>query len=266
MKIDTYKIAKMDCPSEEQMIRMKLSGITTIKNLEFDLANRKLTVLHSGESEEIYTRLESLDLDTVQIESAASDKEILESHGDDEHHQKKLLITVLAINFFFFIFETVAGFLSNSMGLVADGLDMLADAIVYGMALAAVGSHLSRKQRVASISGYLQLILALLGFFEVVRRFIYPEETPEYLRMIVVSSLALLGNGASLIILNRSKNDEAHIRASKIFTSNDVLANIGVIIAGVLVHLTDTQFPDLVIGAVVFYLVLRGAIRILKLR
>ena len=266
MKIETYKIAKMDCPSEEQMIRMKLSEVSTIKNLEFDLSNRKLTVTHSGESAEIYTKLDSLDLDTVFIESATSDSEILEPQRDDERHQKNLLIAVLAINFFFFVFETVAGFLSNSMGLVADGLDMLADAIVYGMALAAVGAHLSRKQRVASISGYLQLILALLGFFEVVRRFIYPEDTPEYLRMIIVSSFALLGNGASLIILNRSKNDEAHIRASKIFTSNDVLANIGVIIAGILVHMTNTRFPDLVIGAVVFYLVLRGAIRILKLR
>lgn len=265
MKIDTYLIGKMDCPSEEQMIRMKLSGISTIKKLQFDLSNRILTVFHSGESEEIYAKLESLDLNTVLKESETSEGEMPAPEKEDEVLQKKLLIAVLAINFFFFVFETVAGFLSNSMGLVADGLDMLADAIVYGMALAAVGAHLSRKRRVASISGYLQLILALFGFFEVVRRFIYPEHTPEYLRMIVVSLLALVGNGASLIILNRSKNNEAHIQASRIFTANDVLANIGVIVAGILVHITETRFPDLIVGAVVFYLVLRGAIRILKL-
>jgi Co/Zn/Cd efflux system component len=83
--------------------------------------------------------------------------------------------------------------------------------------------------------------------------------------MILISLFALAGNGASLIILNKSKDNEAHIQASKIFTSNDVIANIGVILAGIVVYLTDSRYPDLIIGAIVFWLVLRGAIRILKL-
>jgi len=157
------------------------------------------------------------------------------------------------------------GIISRSMGLIADSLDMLADAVVYGLALWAVGSRLSRKKKVATLSGYFQLFLALLGFFEVVRRFVNPSEAPEYLQMISISLFALIGNGASLIILNKSKDNEAHIQASKIFTSNDVIANIGVIVAGFIVYLTNSLYPDLIIGALVFWLVLRGAIRILKL-
>lgn len=73
-----------------------------------------------------------------------------------------------------------------------------------------------------------------------VRRFISPSKRPEYIEMILVSLFALAGNGASLIILNKSKDNEAHIQASKIFTSNDVIANIGVILAGIVVYLTDS--------------------------
>jgi len=56
--------------------------------------------------------------------------------------------------------------------LVADSLDMLADSIVYGLVLLAVGSTVSRKVGVAQISGYFQIVLAVLGLIEVVRRYI----------------------------------------------------------------------------------------------
>jgi Co/Zn/Cd efflux system component len=55
------------------------------------------------------------------------------------------------------------------------------------------------------------------------------------------------------------------MRASWIFTSNDILVNLGVIAAGILVLLTNSNKPDLIIGTLVFALVMRGAFRILKL-
>jgi hypothetical protein len=73
-----------------------------------------------------------------------------------------LLWTVLAVNASFFALEALAGFLAGSMGLLADSLDMLADALVYGLTLLAIGSTMRRKKRVAAVSGYLQLGLALL--------------------------------------------------------------------------------------------------------
>lgn len=182
-----------------------------------------------------------------------------------EAGQRRLLWTVLAINFAFFVVEVVAGLLSGSMGLVADSLDMLADAFVYGLALLAVGASLARKRAVAQGSGYLQLLLAMVGFAEVVRRFVAAEALPDFRTMIVVSALALAANGFSLYLLHRARSDEVHMRASMIFTSNDVIINLGVIVAGVLVGLLGTGLPDLVVGTVVFALVTRGAIRILSL-
>ena len=151
------------------------------------------------------------------------------------------------------------------MGLVADSLDMLADSVVYGLSLWAVGAALSRKKLVARMSGWFQIILALLGLAEVVRRFLYSDVIPNYQIMIIVASLALVANVVSIYILQKTKSKDAHIQASKIFTSNDIIINIGIIGAAILVMATNSMIPDLVIGAIVFLIVVRGAVRILKL-
>ena len=151
------------------------------------------------------------------------------------------------------------------MGLVADSLDMLADSFVYLLALFAVGKAIERKKNVAKISGYFQLILAILGLTEVLRRFFVKTEVPEFQMMMLISFLALIGNEARLDLLQKSKSKEAHIQASVIFTNNDVMINLGVIIAGVLVYFTHSTMPDLVIGTLIFILVTRGAFSILKL-
>jgi Co/Zn/Cd efflux system component len=142
---------------------------------------------------------------------------------------------------------------------------MLADALVYGLSLWAVGSTVTRKKKVAKLSGYFQLALALLGLSEVIRRFISFEEVPDFQTMIIVSVLALIANSVCLYLLQKSKSNEAHMKATMIFTSNDIIINTGVIAAGVLVLLTQSKYPDLIIGAIVFLIVVRGAFRILKL-
>lgn len=258
-----FHIAKMDCPSEENMIRMKLEGLSEIKKLVFDIEKRNLTVFHTKENKEIFSHLDSLNFGAKQSESeVVDDKEVVVENSDV---QKKLLWSVLIINFSFFIIEISTGLISKSMGLVADSLDMLADSFVYGLSLWAVGSTVIRKKKVARLSGYLQLVLALLGIIEVVRRFIGFEAVPDYRIMIGVSVLALMGNALCLYLLQKSKSNEAHMKASMIFTSNDVIINAGVILAGVLVLLTQSKYPDLIIGSIVFLIVVRGAIRILNL-
>ncbi len=257
-----FRVAKMDCPAEEQLIRAKLDGMEGIRNLAFDIPDRRLEVYHAGSHEIVYRALESLRLDTRLISS-----ETIEPGGieDDRRRQRRVLWQVLGINLLFFALEIIAGFIAGSMGLVADSIDMLADSIVYGLSLLAVGGTVARKKRIAAAAGYLQAGLAVLGFAEVIRRFLGHGGAPDFTTMIVVSLLALLGNATCLYLLQRSKSQEVHMQASTIFTSMDVIANLGVIVAGGLVYLTGTNVPDLVVGAVVFVLVAKGAYRILQL-
>lgn len=252
----------MDCPSEENLIRLRLGEISEIKNLDFDIPGRKLTVFHTGNLNEIENSIIDLNLGGKRIKTEETGQV---EFVTDEVKQRKILWAVLLINLVFFVIETTTGFVSYSMGLVADGLDMLADSFVYGISLLAVGSTISRKKLVASVAGYFQLILAVIGFIEVIRRFIGAEELPDFQTMIVVSILALIANALCLYLLQRGANKEAHIRASVICTSNDVIINLGVILAGFLVLWLGSNKPDLIIGTIVFILVINGALRILKL-
>lgn len=261
MEKTIFEIPQMDCPSEENLVRLKLDGIPEIKNLDFDIPKRKLTLYHDGRIEQIENLIEDLNLGARRIGTEQAN----EVEFEEPTKQRKLLWTVLAINFAFFALEMTAGVISGSMGLVADSLDMLADSFVYGLSLFAVGASLSRKQNIATLAGYFQILLALVGFVEVVRRFIGVEEMPDFATMIVVSVLALLANGFCLYLLQKSKSSEAHMQASAIFTSNDVIINLGVIAAGVLVFMSGSNKPDLIVGTIVFVVVIRGAWRILKL-
>ena len=252
----------MDCPSEENLIRMKLDGISSIKHLEFDIPNRKLAVFHVGQTDQIEKLILELSLGGQKLKTEETDQ----TQFEENSNQKKLLWTVLAINFVFFILEMTTGLISKSMGLVADSLDMLADSFVYGISLFAVGGTLIRKRRIAKLAGYFQILLAVIGFIEVLRRFLGTEELPNFTTMIMVSAFALIANGICLYLLQKSKSkDEAHMKASMIFTSNDVIINLGVIMAGLLVNWLNSNKPDLIIGTIVFILVIQGARRILKL-
>jgi Co/Zn/Cd efflux system component len=263
MRKTTLKISKMDCPSEEQMIRMKLADLTNISSLDFDIPNRQLTVFHTDHYDQIFQRLDTLGFDTSISDSILVDNYTVPTSNTDQ--ERKLLWQVLTMNFFLFALELTTGFISNSMGLVADSLDMLADSIVYGLALFAVGGTTTRKKSIAKSAGYFQLTLAILGFIEVIRRFVELETIPSFHTIMIISILALIGNGLCLYLLQKSKSKEAHVQASMIFTSNDVIVNIGVIVAGGLVYLTNSKYPDLIVGTIVFFIVGRGAIKILKL-
>lgn len=251
----------MDCPSEENMIRMKLEDENFVK-LDFDISKRNLYVYHEGDIATIFNSIKVLNLGAKLIDSVESDDVLVD---DDFLKERKMLWTVLTINFSFFVLEIIYGFIAKSMGLVADSLDMLADATVYGLSLFAVGHVATKKKQVAKFSGYFQLALALFGITEVVRRFLGFEEVPSFQTMIIVSLFALIGNAVSLYVLQKSQSKEIHMQASMIFTSNDVIVNIGVIAAGAFVFATNSKYPDLIVGALVFLLVTKGAFRILHL-
>lgn len=245
------------------MVRMKLADVAQIASLEFDLPRHTLTLYHTQSYAPILERLESLHLHTTLAQSVEATEPAPPSQPN--RAEKKLLRQVLLINFFFFVFELTSGIVSQSMSLVADSLDMLADSIVYGLALWAVGGSAARKMSTAKSAGYFQMALAVIGFAEVIRRFIGIEEVPGFRTMIVVSVLALMGNGLSWYLLQKNTSKEVHMQASMIFTTNDVLANLGVITGGVLVYLTHSKYPDLIMGTLVFFIVGNGARRIIQL-
>ena len=175
----------------------------------------------------------------------------------------KVLILLLSINAVMFVVEMVFGVVSESTALIADSLDMLADATVYGIGLYAVGKSKTVKISAAHLSGIFQVILGVLVLADIVRRFMFGSE-PESFLMVVIGIAALIANVVCLILISKHKEGEVHMRASWIFSKNDVIANLGIILGGVLVYLLDTRYPDLIIGVIISLIVIRGGIGIIK--
>lgn len=177
--------------------------------------------------------------------------------------QKVVLYWLLGINAVMFVVEMSVGVLADSTALIADSLDMLADAVVYGIAIYAVGRTIIHKANAARVSGYFQFLLGLLILIDIVRRATLGSEPVSSL-MMGMGFVALIANVICLVIIRKQKSGEVHMRASWIFSANDVIANAGVILAGAMVFLLDTRWPDLIIGFIVSVIVLRGAVLILK--
>jgi len=260
MRVSRFRVAKMDCAAEEQLVRMAVADLEGIEAVAVDLDAREVAVEHALDPSVVAAALHSLDLDTTHL---GDEHETLVAA--DGRQQRRALLIALVINAGFFVGELTVGLLSRSMALVADALDMGADASVYALSLLAVGATAARKKQLARGSGVLQFGLAVIGLTEVVRRFIASEPPPATTSMIVMSLLALAGNVITLVLLHRVRSGEVHLEASWIFTANDVKVNALVIVAAIAVAVTGSAVPDLLAGGVIFVVVAGGARRILRL-
>jgi hypothetical protein len=255
-----FRLQGMDCPSEEQLVRMQLAGRDDVAGLEFDLPQRILTVHHIGTPEVIAKAVAPLGFGHALIDTGPC-LAVPTPDGDE----RRVLWQLMLINALMFLVEIVTGWWAESTGLIADGFDMLADAAVYALALAAVGGAAHHKLRTAHLSGGLQLVLGLGILFEVGRRVWFGAE-PQPPMMLMIATLALCANLACVMLLARHRDAGAHMKASWIFTANDALANLGVIVAGLLVGWLQAPWPDWLIGTAIGALILNGAWRILRLR
>ena len=143
----------MDCAAEEQLVRMVLADVDGIDRLEFDLAQRDVVIDHEADSSAIAAALDTLGLGANHVDD---ESEI--GPAPDTRRERNALMVAFVINAGFFVGELTIGLMSRSMGLIADALDMGADASVYALSLAAVGTAAARKKRLARTSGYFVVV------------------------------------------------------------------------------------------------------------
>ncbi|MFT6682690.1 sodium:proton antiporter, partial [Haliea salexigens] len=192
--VSVYSVPKMDCPSEERMIRLALNSVEGIRALSFDLSNRRLKVVHDGAVEPVTAKLKTLELGASLQECVSADPETIkaaEFSAASAKQESGALRWLLGINAVLFVVEMTAGLIAQSTGLIGESLDNFADAAVYGLALYAVGHSVKMQLRAAHLAGVLQLILAVGVLIEVVRRFVFGSE-PESLVMMAIAFVALI--------------------------------------------------------------------------
>ena len=176
--------------------------------------------------------------------------------------ERRTLEQVLAINATQFLVAGTVGLYAQSTGLLGAALDNLGDALVYAVSLYAVGRGVLAKARVARISGYFLVFLSVALFAEVIRRFNAGSE-PIGPAMIVTALINSATNMWSLRLLRAHREEGVHMKASWIFTTNDMISNLAIAASGVAVMLFGSPLPDLIIGLIVSVIVARGGWQIL---
>ena len=177
--------------------------------------------------------------------------------------ERATLRTALFLNATMFVIGSGAGIWAQSTGMLAGALDMLTDAIAYGLALMAISRGLTFKKNAARWSGTILVLLGVGIVVEVVRRWFYGSE-PVGLIMVIYSIVSLAVNLYVLKSLAQHRSGEGHMRASYICTRADVCANIAVLASGVLVMTTGIKAIDLVVGFGIGSYVLKEAVEILR--
>jgi len=177
--------------------------------------------------------------------------------------QRGVLVTVLAVNCVMFVVESAAGFIASSNALVADSLDMLGDALVYGFSLYVVARNDLWKARSAAIKGWIMVAFGVFTLGQVVYKIAFPE-VPSFQTIGAIGVLALIANAACLGLLWRHRGDDVNMRSVWLCSRNDIVANVSVLFAGIGVWAYDSQIPDLVVGLAIAAVFLKSSVTVLR--
>ncbi|MEO1889833.1 MAG: cation diffusion facilitator family transporter [Cycloclasticus sp.] len=172
--------------------------------------------------------------------------------------QKRVLIIVLVINATMFVVEFTAGMLSHSTALMADSLDMLADALVYALGLFALERAEHWKNRAALTSGVFQMTLGL-GILIQPIYLLSTNNMPDAFNMGLFGLFALLANSVTFYLLMAYRDGDINMQATWLCTRNDMINNVGVMIAAYLVYWLNSPLPDIIIGLFIAAIVMYSA-------
>lgn len=177
--------------------------------------------------------------------------------------KRKTLWVVLWLNVAIAIGFFAVGYFADSNALLANGLDNSSDAIVYALSLLALTRSRTWKRGAARFSGIMLLIFSAGVIFDAYRRFVEGSD-PGGILMMAMAFIAGMVNLYCLRLLQKMENKDVNMRAATTFSFNDFISNGGIIIAGIIVMLTGTNWPDLIVGIAVACIALYGGIEILR--
>lgn len=177
--------------------------------------------------------------------------------------QKSMLWIVLFLNAVMFFVEVYAGLVAHSSAILADSLDMLGDALVYGLSIWSLYKTELWKGRVSMAKGVIMAILALVVIGEALWKVFSPIDVQGSV-MTGIGLLALSVNAMCFAMLSRHKKGGINIRSAWICSRNDLLANTGVLVGGLFVIATSSKWPDIIIALAIGCYVLKSAVDVLR--
>ncbi len=176
---------------------------------------------------------------------------------------KKALWIVVLLNVGMGIIELTGGIIASSQSLKADSLDFLGDGIITFIGLLSISWGMKARSRTALAQGYFLAALGVCVSLNALYRF-FSHQLPEADIMGGIGFIALGVNVAAALVMKRHRDGDANTRAIWLFSRNDALNNIAVMIAAGLVALTQTAWPDLIVAIIIAGIFLHSAYEIIK--
>jgi len=177
--------------------------------------------------------------------------------------QRRILHVVLWINAVMFVVEFLAGVAGHSTALLSDSADMLGDALVYGVSLYAIARGPVWQTRAALLKGAIMAAFAAGIVVEVLVK-LARGVTPSADVMSGIGLLALAANAVVLAFLWRRRADDLNMRSVWLCSRNDVIANVAVLLAAAGVGLTDSAWPDIIVGLAIAGLFATSAVDVIR--
>jgi len=178
--------------------------------------------------------------------------------------QKNVLIMALAINLVVLVLEVWAGLSAGSDAILADAVHLFGHVFVISLSLIALSWSPRTRIKAAGLKGALVLGLGATIVFEAVGSIVDPAHVPEPSYMSLAALIAFLGNGITLLVVARRRNDDLNMRSTWVCTQTDLLTNLSLLVASALVAILDTGWPDGVLGLILGIFVIRAALLLLK--
>ena len=179
-----------------------------------------------------------------------------ESHG-------RVLWIVLAINALMFLVEGWAGLLAHSTSLLADALDMLGDALVYGFSLFVLARSARWQAGAALAKGTFMLAFGLGVLGEALYKVFHPV-MPAVETMGIIGGIALAANLVCFFLLYRHRGDNLNMSSTWVCSRNDLIANVGVLLAAGGTYLLASRWPDIIVGCIIASLFLVSSLNVLS--
>lgn len=179
------------------------------------------------------------------------------------NRQSSTLKIVLGINTVMFFVELTAGLVAGSVSLIGDSLDMLGDALVYGFSIYVVARGTRMKAKATLLKGGIMAAFGLFVFGQAIYKIIVPH-VPVFETIGAIGLLALAANSMCLVLLWRHRADDINMGSVWLCSRNDIIANVSVLFAAVGVWLTNSGWPDILVGLALAVLFLRSAVFVLR--
>jgi len=260
-----YRVTGMDCSACAAKIEAAARSVAGVRDAKVSIASQEM-ILRTEEGTaalpEVERSITGLGYRLARIDADEDDDKVPDLSHVTPAYKLALWIVVL-LNAGYGVVEIVGGFLAGSQAVKADALDFIGDGVISFLGLIAVSWGLAARAKAALLQGIFLGVLGAGVLLATAYRVLVHQQ-PEAQLMGILALIGLALNVMAAVVLLQHRQRDANARAVWLFSRNDAIGNIAVVIAALLVAWTQTPWPDLVVALVIAALFMQSSFSIIR--